>query len=95
MATLEQAVTAAAPKNMGEIARLLDELNSATLNLQDNTSGLSESLRPILRNEPQATLSDKPELASGTDLGQFLVTLIGRVQATNTVVADARNRLEL
>ena len=85
--------TVAAPQ--GEIARLLDELNMATMKLQDNSNMLSDSLRPILRNEQTGEALGKEQADASTDLGNFLHTLIARVNATNRVVMDSRNRLEL
>lgn len=85
--------TVAVPQN--EIARLLDELNSVTINLQDSTDGLREELRPILRNEPTGDVLGKESREASTDLGSFLMSVIARVEATNRTVTDSRSRLEL
>lgn len=84
----------AVKKQSTEVARLLDELSIAASVAFENVGSLSERLRPVLRNEPASE-----ELSGGfdaqTDLGAFLGTIITRINATNAVITDTRNRLEL
>lgn len=88
------AVEAKASAPQSEIARLLDQLSVASNNLFDNSVILTESLRPVLRNEP-GSISESKTIDAATDLGGFLAMLIDRVNRNNDVIVDARNRLEL
>ena len=84
----------ATQKASSEIARLIDHLQNATMNLQDNTVGLQDALRPVLRNEP-TDANPASEIDCTTDLGNVLAVIISRVEATNRVVLDSRDRVEL
>lgn len=85
---------AAAPKQQSEIGRLFDELSMAISAANDNLDTTRAKLSPVLRNEPGQD-SGTPSLASNTDMGTLLVTLIERAHTINTKVMDINNRLEV
>lgn len=77
-----------------EISNLLDELNMATINSQDEILMLGDRLRPVLRNE-LSQQKEQTEIATTTDMGQFLAMLLNRVKVNNEAAQDLRTRLEL
>lgn len=78
----------------GEVIRLIEQLNIATLNLSENYYNLDMKLNAIKRNEPMAG-GESTDTSSTTDLGGVIAMITSRVQSLNLAILDTTDKVEL